>query len=476
MNRPFHGVAALPFAAASFLALGTFGAVGQSADALLDKLVEKGVLTLDEANDLRTQSDEGFTKATQIKNGMPDWVQSFKINGDFRGRVENFQSANPLWTSRTRYRYRARLQFDVSMMNEVEVVIRLAGADLASTGSLGGSPPGFLGGNPLSANTTFNGNGARKFAFFDAAYAKWTPLHNGDWTGAILVGKLDNPFQVSNMVFDYDYVPEGVAFQLQRQLSEHHSIKAIGGAYVVGEINQQAGQLGLLSPSHDPAIFGAQVIWDAAWTPKWSTQLGLGVFDLSGRENLGAFSGDPNNLIFVNDGNTRDASGRLANAYNPVVVDASTTYMLSTFPLYPGAFPVKVFGEYMDNPSAPTENEGYRVGVTLGRADGRGKWEITYRYESLGADAWYDAVVDDDNGAFYQQAIPGSPFDNTGLYNGAGIRGGTNVRGHQVIFNYAFTDYATFTVTYYVNTLINPYPAATKSAAGHLMADLSFRF
>ena len=46
----------------------------QSADALLDKLVDKGVLSVKEANELREQADEGFLKAYQAKTGMPDWV------------------------------------------------------------------------------------------------------------------------------------------------------------------------------------------------------------------------------------------------------------------------------------------------------------------------------------------------------------------------------------------------------------------
>src|SRR6266536_3737751 len=60
----------------------------QSADALLNKLVEKGVLTTKEADELKRESNEGFAKAYQVKSGMPDWVTSLKLNGDFRARYE----------------------------------------------------------------------------------------------------------------------------------------------------------------------------------------------------------------------------------------------------------------------------------------------------------------------------------------------------------------------------------------------------
>ena len=58
----------------------------QSSDALIDKLVDKGILTTDEAKDLREESDKDFRTALQAKTGMPDWVTSYKIGGDFRGR------------------------------------------------------------------------------------------------------------------------------------------------------------------------------------------------------------------------------------------------------------------------------------------------------------------------------------------------------------------------------------------------------
>lgn len=44
----------------------------QSADALIDKLVEKGILTVKEANELREESDKGFTAAHSVKTGLPE--------------------------------------------------------------------------------------------------------------------------------------------------------------------------------------------------------------------------------------------------------------------------------------------------------------------------------------------------------------------------------------------------------------------
>src|SRR6185436_3635116 len=77
---------ALAGATASALCGLSVGVYGQSADALLDKLVDKGILTVKEANELKEEADAGFRKAYQVKSGMPDWVTALKINGDFRAR------------------------------------------------------------------------------------------------------------------------------------------------------------------------------------------------------------------------------------------------------------------------------------------------------------------------------------------------------------------------------------------------------
>jgi len=59
-----------------------------SEDALLNKLVEKGILTGDEAKTLRAEADKDFTTAYAAKSGLPDWLSSLKRKGDLRFRAE----------------------------------------------------------------------------------------------------------------------------------------------------------------------------------------------------------------------------------------------------------------------------------------------------------------------------------------------------------------------------------------------------
>ena len=132
----------------------------QSADALLNKLVDKGILTSKEADDLKKDADQNFTKAYQAKSGMPDWVTAFKINGDFRARYESIYFDNPGVLDRQRFRYRLRLGMTAVMRDDFEVGVRLMSGEPVS---------GFSSqtGNPLSGNSTFQDNGSKKFAYVD---------------------------------------------------------------------------------------------------------------------------------------------------------------------------------------------------------------------------------------------------------------------------------------------------------------------
>ena len=441
-------------------------AFGQSVDALLDKLVDKGILTTKEANELKAETDKGFTTAYQAKSGMPDWVTAFKFNGDLRLRAEDFTSDNSLWVDRWRYRYRLRFGAVATLWDNFDVGLRFTSADPVG-------PSGSQGGNPNSNNSTFQWDSSKKFLYLDQAYAKWTAINNKDWVVSGTVGKMENPFQLSDMVWDRDITPEGLALQAAFMPSQEHTLRLNAGAFMLGEINQFANGP---SPSHDPYVGGAQLLWEAKWTRKIETSLTLAAFGISGKENLTtAPPGTPTvaTVPNVNIGNTRTALGYLTYYYNPIVAGGSATYKLASFPLYTGEFPITVGGEYMDNTAASSQNTGWRAGVQFGKSGKKKTWDLSYRYQSLGADAWFSQFVDDDNSAFWQSVPAGMQGNGVGA---SGFYGGTNMKGHLVKANYSFTDFLTFSVTYYLNELITPYPANAVSQSSHFFADLMFKF
>jgi hypothetical protein len=428
--------------------LATAPALAQSADALLDKLVEKGILTTEEATELREEADKGFTTAYQVKSGLPDWVTSFRINGDLRGRAEGFFSdANDTFDDRMRYRYRARIGFTAVMMDNLEVGLRLASGDIDNAQGV------TSGVDPISTNQSFQNNGAKKGIFIDMAYAKWSPLNTADWSGSLTIGKMANPYVFSDMVYDGDYTPEGIALQLGYTLNDQHALALSSAAFVLDEIGGE---------SEDPMLYGGQIRWNATWSAKFASTLGAAVNSIHYPESLGN-AAVPN----INSGNTRNAAGDLVNDYYPVILDAAFTYTHEHGPFYNAAFPIVIAADYMHNPGASDENIAYSVGVTFGKAGKRGLWELSYRYKHLEADAWYEELVDSDFGAIYATAPAGGT---------AGYRAGTNTKGHIVSVAYSPYNSLTLQAKLFFTELIEPSPADSDSEVTRMQLDALWKF
>ena len=422
----------------------------QSADALIDKLVEKGILNTREAQELRDESDKGFATAHAVKTGMPDWVSSLKMNGDFRGRFDGTYSDNVTSVDRNRFRYRLRFGVTANIVDDFEVGFRLGSGDLDGAAAALGS-----GVDPISQNQSFQNNGSKKGIFLDLAYGKWSPLHTPDWNGSFSFGKIENPFVASDLVFDNDYTPEGGAIALSYNLSPKHQIKWNTGGFVLDEIGGN---------SQDPYMMGTQLRLDSVWNPEISSSVGITAMTIAGERNL-KNTDVPN----INRGNTRDANGALLNAYNPIYADASVTYMRVSFPMYVGPFPIKFSGEYLVNPAAHLDNDGYSGGVMFGKSGRKGLWDVSYTYKVLGADAWYEEFADSDTGAFYQAAYP-----NSGA--GAGYGPGTNLRGHTVKFAYSPYDSLTLSAKWFMIEANNETPAGSNSMNHRLQLDAVWKF
>jgi hypothetical protein len=451
--------AAATAAAAAFVINGQ----AQSVDSLLDKLVDKGVLTVDEAKDLRSQSDQDFNTAYQAKTGLPDWVTTFKWSGDFRGRFENFNSENNDFQNRNRWRYRLRFGATISMLDDLEAGFRLGSGDIDSANNV------VSGVDPLSQNQSLQNNASKKGIFVDLAYAKWSPLHNEDWLGSMTIGKMVNPYTFTDMVFDYDYTPEGAALQLTRNINDQQKLVLNNGAFVLDESG---------STQDDPYMAGFQLLLNSEWSKKVSTSFGIGWMKIFNPEQLTTAS-VPN----VNVGNSRytsvtvDSSGKtntnyaLSDEFKTIIADASVTYTVDKAPFYNGAFPITLSGEYLDNCGASSgqDNIGWSATLQFGKASKRGTWEFDYTYKWLGANAWYEETVDSDFGAYYQAK-------QTSAGVGAGYGAGTNVKGHILRLAYAPYDQLLLSGKLFLTDLINPIPSGSQSGMMRIQIDAMLKF
>lgn len=479
------------------LAMVAFGiqAHAQSNDGLIDKLVEKGILTEKEAEDLKSASatnfNQSFNQAFQDKTGTPGWVSGYKFYGDFTGRYEEINSVNPQYYTFDRYRYRLRVGLQMTLGDNFETGFRLGSGNPLS------NPSGVIvGGSPVTefqdVNSLFDGN----YIWIDTAYGKWTPINSPNWGLSFTIGKMDNPFHLSSMVFDHNIDPVGGAIDFKHNFSDQQSIEGIGAIYILDELNQNYQTTAafpnvnypLANTSAYPYMYGGQILWTSQWTPKLSSSLGLAAFDIANKDSLSAYV-----QPFYNAGNSRNDYGFLLYDYNPIIVSGSITCDLDTFPLYRGVFPVTVSGEYMNNPGAPANNMGYQFGFTLGKSGTKHTWQVSYRYEELQADAWYDALPDNNNGGFYAASgyIPatvglpasGTPggqmaWATTKFTGWNGVNGwlpGTNVRGHLIQATYSLTDFLDVSATFYLTSLIIGTPGQN-SGSQHWWVDATWRF
>lgn len=218
--------------------------------------------------------------------------------------------------------------------------------------------------------------------------------------------------------------------------------------------------------SDNPYLIGAQTRWDAKWNKHLASSIGVSAWMVgnSGGTNLASVQ-VPNQ----NSGNTRVGT-QLVNDYTPVQADVSLTYTMDSFPMYPAAFPITAFGEYIKNTAVSDQDQGYAAGVMFGKSGKKGAWDLSYQYRRFEGDASYEEFAESDFGANYINAS--SPLSG----GGTGYRAGTNVKGHILRAQYSPYDSFTFGISYWLTELIVPSPSGSESGTGRLQVDAVLKF
>ena len=267
---------------------------------ILDVLVEKGVLTREDADSVltearrRTEADAGTVRVpyvpeavrVQIRDeiraevvetarsegwaqpgALPAWINRVSISGDMRVRGEqiSYGSANTPLTpdinainadgeyyvddvlplratteDRFRARLRARVAVDVRVNDHVEAGVRIVSGSLTDA---------------LSTNETLTGNFDKVSVGLDRAYIRVLPFGTeGMFAGTnVVLGKFDNPFFSTELMFDGDLQFEGAATQIRASFGDGEGAPELfinAGAFPLQEW-EFAGQ--------DKYLFGGQI-------------------------------------------------------------------------------------------------------------------------------------------------------------------------------------------------------------------------
>ena len=243
---------------AAGLALATTGTAQVTADALLNKLVERGILKADEAAELK---DEGLTNnANGAKFKISNAIKSMELFGDLRFRYEFRQAAlgphiNPAglygnYDAANRFRYALRVGLRGDLTDDFYYGLRLeTSSNERSTwntlGSVGTSPT--LG--PFSKSSYGINVGL--------VYLGWRPT---PWLD-VIIGRMPQPLYTTPMLWDSDFTPEGMAEKLKFTVGQA-DLFATFGQYVYQDTTPGTGSaiLGGAGPADNNAYMMA---WQA---------------------------------------------------------------------------------------------------------------------------------------------------------------------------------------------------------------------
>lgn len=394
-------------------------------DALIHKLVEKGVLTREEAREIRQEVAEEAGKTARsrqadikdlVKGALPSMIAKAIWSGDLRLRHET-QRRQPA-TDRNRERFRLRFGFVTKPWEALEIGVRLA------TGASG---------DPTSTNQSFSATFDKKAIFVDQAYAKYTPWLD---VGGVLStlgltgGKMENPFVTipEGIVWDGDVTPEGAALQwkspqpvpLLDKLLPVKPFLNIGG-FVISELSQDHG---------DPAVFGYQggadieLPWGLAFQPAVTYYNFTGIKGI----NVANVTNAPAGNSTVTQGTAR----KFASDYNLISLQGKLGIPSILVQ------PVALLADYTyneDNRISVSDNDesnidddgGWVAGLEIGKVTEKfGSWKTYYFRKRLESDAAFGAIADSDFGG-----------------------GGTNHKGHILGVQMGLNKWASIGIKYF---------------------------
>ena len=410
-------------------------------DVLINKLVEKGILSQQEAGQLLNEMQkEGARQETTVKETaekvaketaqktvkneskswakLPKWVNRIHFKGDFRLRYQyqDKKSSDGTQTDRNRGRYRWRLGAvaDVTEDKKWQVGFRLSSGE----------------GDPRSTNQTFASSFEKPGVRIDQAYAKYQPFK---WLTAV-AGQMKNPlYCVQDLMWDTDITPQGVAVPIKYWWDKNGYFFLNPALFVLDEFKAK---------DEDPIMFVLQP--------------GVGMNINKSMWFKGAFSWyynkdiKGNNLKWSSESNSRDANGNYIYNYSSIGLDGEFGFLFDG-PIRMQHF--AVFGQFVKS-DADNDNTAWLGGLRFGCPVKKLlDWEVRYSYRRLEKDSVLDILPDSD---FYS--------------------GKTNSKGHEVRFNFGLAKGVVFALDYYRTEKIEYAPGKTAEPENLLQVDFNFKF
>jgi len=443
------------------LVLGLSVLRAQSDGALLDALVRKGLLSDQEAEDIRASEIKDYNQSAASKLSISNHITNLKLYGDVRARFEyldetpqnkTLNNADPNITTTTRNRYRFRVGADYTFTDNFTAGFELESGTAAD-----------------SANQTF-GNGFGKFGInVGLIYLQWKAT---DWL-TLTGGKQRNPLYTTDLVWDPDINPEGASEVLSFHPTDDLSIGLTAGQFIYAD-NNENGNSSLVKNTPNTGNVDKSDVWMFA-----------GQIPVQFNFDKDTFIKEaPGFTAYLAGGNTNLSSNVGAwNGSSVTYVDYHAADHLAIFTA-PGEFdwkawdqPFKIYWDFAYNTQgreriqntyfygAPTDNAfttafrrenqtlgdniAWVAGLQVGQNKKKGDWSIKGDFRQVGLGAIDPNLNDSDWGDSF-----------------------LNQQGVKVQSSYNFTDFLTGTVTYInswnykANLFVNSGTGAIPSAGG----------
>ena len=388
-------------------------ASAQDSGPLIDLLIRKGIISDQEAEEIRAELVREFVANSPAgKLNLSSALSEFKLSGDIRLR-QQFETQAPqnanVTNERSRTRFRFRLNGDALLQKGWGAGFALETGQAADSG-----------------NQTFENGNDDYNLYLARAYVSYRP--NANWL--FVGGKQRNPFYTSDLVWDSDINPQGLTEIYTRELGDGKDTLELRASQILMDDNNES----IAGPAGDDAWLFAQQAVYTRWFGR--DELGNQVNSLilapgfmtynnsvtAGLGNEAAFNGTTDKL----------ASATLAGEVNFANVGgrAGTQFKLywdSSYNFEAESRVRRIYGL----PAADEEPFAWLLGV--GYASGQGKVQgdyslrVDYRHNALGA---LDPNLNDSDFAFSN----------------------LNQEGWKVSGSYNLTDFANLNLTYFHTT------------------------
>jgi len=336
---------------------------------------------------------------------VKNWTDTVVLKGDMRYRYESImddskKDADGNTINRQRERIRARLGAEAKPADDLKVGIEL------STGQ----------NDPVSGNQT-EGNGFQKDDMkLNLAYIEWSALPSDSTSEAKFIGgKMKNPFiNVSDLIWDNDLTPEGLAFKGQMGSDQ---VTLLGNAASLW-VKERSGE------NDDTMLYAGQGAVKIQFVPEVYLLAGVSYYGYDNVEGNDVFDWENKNNSYGNSTTKGSVSGGVTNkAYK---YDYTPVEYFTELNIWAG-IPISLFGQMVSNDKVDELNNGFLYGVTLGKAKNKGSFEVGYAYAKLEKDAVLGAFTDSDRWG-----------------------GGTDGQSHKILAKYQLTKNLQIGATYFM--------------------------